>query len=640
MPSTHAHRIPPPPSILTHAAQPLVYNTECNSSTYPRTRPVPRFSGAQYTMLDAMPLTTCRNASGIEHTVQDTSTLRNTSSGTHYMMVNTLRNTSKTMPLRPARYSIPVPSHKSCNQPISSHCNSHMSVNVNNGAQQCHKLFLEAQEYQQKYGREAVSSNIDSHVPVSNKETCLGCTSEGVVVRSNSVSLNGTCRASHHPDKRHTTSLNSYYYVPDPTSYSFDRDDYSFGDPNQHNKTVPGVYRHSLNVDYGRPSLHQQSNWDNIHPQPASNPLALHGDNTDRKRWSSVPFSCSLPVQQTNEIIPSNRSQSYTTDNSSMPEFLVTTKVSTYRPISFRPINTVNSTNHTPIITNSWNECNDSSFFKCSTVSSSLCRSQNGRLPSDEASYLPPRDSFSRASSNSNSSKTKSQDHSNVAACNISLQPSQYAPIKRMSFLPPIPIISTPDKPSRHQYQTSKSEQHDQQYQNTSTTRYQQQHSYPPQQPNIAPRVPARSHKDKSWCSKSQAPPTVCSFVPPVCSSNSTLSSPHVLQTFASSSQLNCSSPPIPPSPSLRAPMLVFAPTTPIHHHPYQNNASGGASDGPTGDGGDTASSVGEDCTNTNIQHISEREHDDLDQDPSLHPTAGPLFLSRARHAQQSEWSC
>ncbi|XP_064117956.1 cyclin-Y [Macrobrachium rosenbergii] len=32
-----------------------------------------------------------------------------------------------------------------------------------------------------------------------------------------------------------------------------------------------------------------------------------------------------------------------------------------------------------------------------------------------------------------------------------------------------------------------------------------------------------------------------------------------------------------------------------------------------------------------NLQHISEREPDDLDQDPSLHPTAGPLFLIKSK---------
>ncbi|XP_018010881.1 cyclin-Y [Hyalella azteca] len=74
----------------------------------------------------------------------------------------------------------------------------------------------------------------------------------------------------------------------------------------------------------------------------------------------------------------------------------------------------------------------------------------------------------------------------------------------------------------------------------------------------------------------------------------------------------------------------------------HKTNGSG-IVDGRNGGGGDTrvnagdtSSSVGEDGTTTNIQHISEREHDDLDQDPSLHPTAGPLFLSKARRAQHN----
>ena len=38
-----------------------------------------------------------------------------------------------------------------------------------------------------------------------------------------------------------------------------------------------------------------------------------------------------------------------------------------------------------------------------------------------------------------------------------------------------------------------------------------------------------------------------------------------------------------------------------------------------------------------NLQHISEREPDDLDQDPSLHPTAGPLFLLRSKQGINSK---
>lgn len=33
----------------------------------------------------------------------------------------------------------------------------------------------------------------------------------------------------------------------------------------------------------------------------------------------------------------------------------------------------------------------------------------------------------------------------------------------------------------------------------------------------------------------------------------------------------------------------------------------------------------------TNLQHISEREPEDLDSDPSTHPTAGPLFMLRSK---------
>ena len=39
-----------------------------------------------------------------------------------------------------------------------------------------------------------------------------------------------------------------------------------------------------------------------------------------------------------------------------------------------------------------------------------------------------------------------------------------------------------------------------------------------------------------------------------------------------------------------------------------------------------------------NLPHISEREPDDLDQDPSLHPTAGPLFVLRSNQASESKY--
>ena len=38
-----------------------------------------------------------------------------------------------------------------------------------------------------------------------------------------------------------------------------------------------------------------------------------------------------------------------------------------------------------------------------------------------------------------------------------------------------------------------------------------------------------------------------------------------------------------------------------------------------------------------NLQHISEREPDDLNDDPSLHPTVGPLFVERSKSNIESE---
>lgn len=42
-------------------------------------------------------------------------------------------------------------------------------------------------------------------------------------------------------------------------------------------------------------------------------------------------------------------------------------------------------------------------------------------------------------------------------------------------------------------------------------------------------------------------------------------------------------------------------------------------------------SEPGRDESATNLQHISEREQEDLEGDPSSHPTAGPLFLERSK---------
>ena len=38
-----------------------------------------------------------------------------------------------------------------------------------------------------------------------------------------------------------------------------------------------------------------------------------------------------------------------------------------------------------------------------------------------------------------------------------------------------------------------------------------------------------------------------------------------------------------------------------------------------------------------NLQHISEREPDDWDSDPSIHPSAGTIFMERSKKAIESK---
>lgn len=40
------------------------------------------------------------------------------------------------------------------------------------------------------------------------------------------------------------------------------------------------------------------------------------------------------------------------------------------------------------------------------------------------------------------------------------------------------------------------------------------------------------------------------------------------------------------------------------------------------------------------LQHISEREPDDMDGDPSTNPRTGPLFMQRSRSDIRSEYQC
>lgn len=69
----------------------------------------------------------------------------------------------------------------------------------------------------------------------------------------------------------------------------------------------------------------------------------------------------------------------------------------------------------------------------------------------------------------------------------------------------------------------------------------------------------------------------------------------------------------------------------------YQPGGGGGGGDGELPDGPRDHSEKDESVTN--LQHISEREPDDLNDDPSLHPTVGPLFVERSRSNIESECS-
>lgn len=47
--------------------------------------------------------------------------------------------------------------------------------------------------------------------------------------------------------------------------------------------------------------------------------------------------------------------------------------------------------------------------------------------------------------------------------------------------------------------------------------------------------------------------------------------------------------------------------------------------------------SLTRDDSGPNLQHISEREPDDLDRDPSVHPSATTLFIEKSKRAIQSK---
>ena len=58
---------------------------------------------------------------------------------------------------------------------------------------------------------------------------------------------------------------------------------------------------------------------------------------------------------------------------------------------------------------------------------------------------------------------------------------------------------------------------------------------------------------------------------------------------------------------------------------------------GPLGGGGYNANPPRHEESIGNLQHISEREPDDWEEDPSLHPTTGTLFMEKSKQSIQSK---
>ncbi len=69
--------------------------------------------------------------------------------------------------------------------------------------------------------------------------------------------------------------------------------------------------------------------------------------------------------------------------------------------------------------------------------------------------------------------------------------------------------------------------------------------------------------------------------------------------------------------------------------HPGDPRGSEEYLPGPPGIGG---GEQGRDESVGNLQHISEREPDDWEEDPSLHPTTETLFMEKSKQAIQSEY--
>ncbi len=103
-------------------------------------------------------------------------------------------------------------------------------------------------------------------------------------------------------------------------------------------------------------------------------------------------------------------------------------------------------------------------------------------------------------------------------------------------------------------------------------------------------------------------------------------------------------------TPKLKTGGGYHGPNHRLNGHSYRNKSGGDYADGsgigvgisghPGGGGGHFDRGGGplrSDESVGNLQHISEREPDDWDQDPSLHPTVETIFMEKSKKSIQSK---
>lgn len=666
------------------------------SSTFPRARPVSYYSGATSTVSHKHQ---CHHATRTNQWQQ---------------MNNADYSSEATGSLKVSRYSVPLPSHITNVNYKNSHSQSAIVSDIVDVSEQCDELFLEAQEYEAKFGQES-RRTVDCYGKAKSVE-CSGCSAEMDRQDRNVQALppgRSDRRRSSDGSRRHTVDLNSYYYVPDP-NLSFDREDFSWGDPNQHKRhhtSGAGIeYRHSIHVDSRQSTnRYQDQNYPSSVTINSRSQATSAGYSEQMRKSEACIRNDALALQQQRTYIDGwrqqyNRSNSYSGDNTSVPDFLIT------RPVAYKPITTSKNglgnrekSNH-----NSWYLSTDSDISNnYSSINSTKGRTKNGNLIFNDQNNCPSRESFSVDSLHSSSFRIVPSELSRNSSYNTTVFMTETEPSspvqRRLSFIPPIPILpspsegvsaSTPFKHAPYKQHYSNAD-HLQNVENQQYQKARQHEAVARQAPahNYSHKVQARSSskglltntsstrnsssskglltdtsstrnsiplRANSSNNRNRNPFDIVTVVAPEAVKPQSsychkFPTPSLFPTNQKQQILTPSSssglpPPIPAPPSC---FLTPTPSTSVlpppasfttHHHWPRHQTTGGASDGRNGGdggsgcgvGGDSTSSVGDDAATTNIQHISEREHDDLDQDPSLHPTAGPLFLSKSRNAQQS----